>query len=225
VGLSTERKVWVWTNDAAGRAELSDWVVAQAASLVVVEASGGYEAALVSELVARGYEVALVNPTWVRAFAPAEGILVKTDKIDAGVIARFGATMKPQARARRDEDQVALDEQITHRRQLWSYRILIRRSVSPVSVASAWTGVGLDREATGLNFYSGGTRGRPGKVANQSTKTSLQPPASAVATLPKKRTSGEVAFSPCRYQLSEQSLSGHQPMACPSTNRCTVPLM
>jgi transposase len=118
VRLSAEKKVRVWANDADGRAELSDWVVAQAASLVVVEASGGYEAALVSELVARGQEVALVNPTRVRAFARAEGILAKTDKIDAGVIARFGATMKPQARARRDEAQVALNEQITRRRQL-----------------------------------------------------------------------------------------------------------
>jgi len=118
VGLSTEKRVRVWANDADGRAELSDWVVAQGASLVVVEASGGYEAALVSELVARGQEVALVNPTRVRAFARAEGTLAKTDKIDAGVIARFGATMKPQARVRRDEVQVALNEQVTRRRQL-----------------------------------------------------------------------------------------------------------
>jgi transposase len=118
VGLTSEKKVRDWTNDEAGRAELSDWVMAQGASLVVVEASGGYEAALVSELVARGQEVALVNPTRVRAFARAEGILAKTDKIDAGVIARFGATMKPQTRARREADQVALNEQITRRRQL-----------------------------------------------------------------------------------------------------------
>jgi transposase len=118
VGLTTEKKVRDWTNDEAGRAELSDWVMAQGASLVVVEASGGYEAALVSELVGRGQEVALVNPTRVRAFARAEGILAKTDKIDARVIARFGATMKPQAGARREAEQVALNEQITRRRQL-----------------------------------------------------------------------------------------------------------
>ena len=118
VGLTCEKQVRVWANDEAGRAELSDWVVTQKASFVVVEASGGYEAALVSELVARGQEVALVNPTRVRAFARAEGTLAKTDKIDAGVIARFGATMKPQARVRREEDQVKLNEKITRRRQL-----------------------------------------------------------------------------------------------------------
>lgn len=118
VGVNHEKKVQVWANDPEGRAGLSEWVVEQAPQLVVVEASGGYEAALVSELVSRGLAVALVNPTRVRAFARAEGVLAKTDKIDAGVIARFGATMKPVARARRADSQVALNELVTRRRQL-----------------------------------------------------------------------------------------------------------
>lgn len=118
VGLATEKRVRVWNNDETGRAELSNWVMAQGASLVVVEASGGYEAALVSELAGREQAVALVNPTRVRAFAKADGVLAKTDKIDARVIARFGATMKPQARVRRDEAQVKLNDTITRRRQL-----------------------------------------------------------------------------------------------------------
>jgi transposase len=118
VGVHDDKKVRQWANDDQGRAELRTWVLQQEASLVVVEASGGYEAAVVSELVSAGQAVALVNPTRVRAFARAEGILAKTDKIDARVIARFGATMKPQARARRAEAQVELNELITRRRQL-----------------------------------------------------------------------------------------------------------
>ena len=118
VGLTGEKRVRDWANDEAGRAELSEWVVAQEVELVVVEASGGYEAAIVSELVARGQAVALVNPTRVRSFARAEGILAKTDKIDAGVIARFGATMKPEPQARRDLNQVELNQWVTRRRQL-----------------------------------------------------------------------------------------------------------
>ena len=118
VGVNDEKRVRQWRNDETGRAELSEWVLKQDASLVVGEASGGYEAALVSELVGRGQAVALVNPTRVRAFARAEGILAKTDKIDARVIARFGATSKPQARARREEAPVELNEQVTRRRQL-----------------------------------------------------------------------------------------------------------
>lgn len=118
VGRVTEKRVREWANDEVGRAGLGDWVVEQKVTLVVGEASGGYEAAIVSELVDRGVGVALVNPTRVRAFARAEGILAKTDKIDARVIARFGATMKPQARARREQSQVQLNEQVSRRRQL-----------------------------------------------------------------------------------------------------------
>jgi transposase len=118
VGLSGQKEVRVWANDEAGRVELSEWVVAQKVELVVVEASGGYEAAIVSELVERGQAVAVVNPTRVRAFARAEGVLAKTDKIDAGVIARFGATMKPEPRARRDLNQLELNQWVTRRRQL-----------------------------------------------------------------------------------------------------------
>jgi transposase len=118
VGLADDKRVWEWANDEGGRATIADWVVEQKVTLVVVEASGGYEAAIVSELVGRGIAVAVVNPTRVRAFARAEGILAKTDKIDAGVIARFGATMKPQVRARREQAQVELNELVSRRRQI-----------------------------------------------------------------------------------------------------------
>lgn len=118
VGLNGEKRVRDWANDEQGRQVLSDWVVEQAAELVVVEASGGYEAALVSELVERGLEVALVNPTRVRAFARAEGLLAKTDKIDARLIARFGAIMRPEARARREQNQLELNQWVSRRRQL-----------------------------------------------------------------------------------------------------------
>lgn len=118
VGLTGDKRVRDWANDEVGREELSEWVVAQEVELVVVEASGGYEAAIVSELVARGQAVALVNPTRVRSFARAEGILAKTDKIDAGVIARFGATMKPEPQARRDRSREELNQWVTRRRQV-----------------------------------------------------------------------------------------------------------
>jgi transposase len=110
-------------------------MVEQEATLVVVEASGGYEAAIVSELVDRGVAVALVNPTRVRAFARAEGILAKTDKIDARVIARFGATMKPQARARRQQAQVQLNEQVSRRRHLVLMLTAEKNRLHPASPA------------------------------------------------------------------------------------------
>ena len=118
VNLTGSQKVRQWSNDESGQQALSEWLKKQEPSLVVIEASGGYEAALMSELYERELSVALVNPTRVRAFAKAEGILAKTDKIDARVIARFGATMKPKPQARRDEAQVALSQWVTRRRQI-----------------------------------------------------------------------------------------------------------
>jgi transposase len=105
--LNGQKRVKSWANDETDRAKLAAWVVDQQVALVVVEASGGYEARIVSELVERGQAVALVNPTRVRAFARAAGVLAKTDKIDARTIAYFGATMAPRAQARRSQAQLA----------------------------------------------------------------------------------------------------------------------
>lgn len=118
VAIAGQDGVREWANDEPGRQSLSRWLREQEAELVVLEASGGIEAALVSELVEQALPVAVVNPTRVRAFARAEGQLAKTDRIDAQVIARFGATMKPKAKAIRDQAQLELGQQVTRRRQL-----------------------------------------------------------------------------------------------------------
>jgi transposase len=118
VAVAGNGTVREWGNDEQGRQVLSGWLSEQGVELVVLEASGGIEAALVSELVEQRIPVAVVNPTRVRAFARAEGQLAKTDRIDAQVIARFGATMKPRANAIRDQAQLALSQQVTRRRQM-----------------------------------------------------------------------------------------------------------
>src|SRR3970040_697524 len=64
--------------------------------LVVMEATGGYETAVATALVAAGLRVAVVNPRQVRDFAKATGRLAKTDRIDAQVIAAFGHAIDPQ---------------------------------------------------------------------------------------------------------------------------------
>ena len=76
-------------NDAAGVAELAAWL--QPGSLVVMEASGGYERLVHRLLVERGSKAAVVNAFRVRQFAKASGLLAKTDRLDAAVIARYGA--------------------------------------------------------------------------------------------------------------------------------------
>ena len=57
------------------------------ASLVAMEATGGYERLAFGLLWADGMPVAVVNPRAVRRFAEAMGFLEKTDRIDAGIIA------------------------------------------------------------------------------------------------------------------------------------------
>jgi transposase len=64
---------------------------------VVCEATGGYERRVVQALVAAGIEVCLVMPGRVRAFARAEGLLAKTDRIDARLLRRFGQKMAPRS--------------------------------------------------------------------------------------------------------------------------------
>ena len=61
----------------------------------MLDASGGYEAAVVAALVARELPVVVVNPRQVRDFARAIGQLAKTDDIDAQVLARFGRPSAP----------------------------------------------------------------------------------------------------------------------------------
>lgn len=87
-------------------------------ALVVAEATGGYEFRLVRALHGAGVTVAVVNPRQVRDFARAGGTLAKTDAIDAAVIARFGAVMKPRALPAIAPGEQALKAFVARRRQL-----------------------------------------------------------------------------------------------------------
>jgi transposase len=76
-------------NDTAGIARLAAFCRKHGVSMVVMEASGGYERRPFLELWQANLGCALINPRSVRRYAEAMGILEKTDRIDAGVIARF----------------------------------------------------------------------------------------------------------------------------------------
>jgi transposase len=89
-----------------------------AARRVVVEATGGYEHALVAALLAAGLPVVVANPRRVRDYARASGQLAKTDRLDARVLARFGAQLRPAVRAIPDETSAELALVVQRRRQL-----------------------------------------------------------------------------------------------------------
>ncbi len=119
--LPTERTFAV-PNDDAGFRRLVDQLPAAGNCRVVLEATGGYQRRVVAALVAAGHTVAVVNPRQVRDFARGLGILAKTDRLDARVIARFGQQAQPRPVAIRSEKQAELQELVTRRRQLVELR-------------------------------------------------------------------------------------------------------
>lgn len=86
--------------------------------VVIVEATGGLEMPLVQSLATCGIAVIVINPRQVRDFAKATGRLAKTDKLDAHIIACFGAAVKPEPRALKDHQTLALSALISRRQQL-----------------------------------------------------------------------------------------------------------
>ena len=90
--------------------------------LIVMEATGGHQKRLVAELTDAGHLVAVVNPRQVRDFARGLGILAKTDRLDAQVIARFGQQTRPRCVAQVSEKQAELEQLVVRRRQLIQLR-------------------------------------------------------------------------------------------------------
>jgi transposase len=113
--LERQRRLAVG-NDATGIEQLVAWLTP--GSLVVMEASGGYERLAHRLLTARGIQAAVVNPARVRHFAKASGVLAKTDRLDAAVIARYGAFARPAPTPVRDGRREAVAELLGYRRQL-----------------------------------------------------------------------------------------------------------
>ena len=109
---------WQVDNDANGRKELVAAVQALQPTLIVLEATGGLELPVATDLSVAGVAVAIVNPRQVRDFAKALGRLAKTDGIDSEVLALFGDKLRPEARPLKDEQQRALSALLSRRRQL-----------------------------------------------------------------------------------------------------------
>ena len=103
---------------------------------IVLEATGRLEQAFVRAALARGLPVVVVSPLKVRRFAGAIGLLAKTDEIDARLIARFAATLKPAVQTIADPKARLIKDLVVRRRQLTSLRTMEknRRQVMPENV-------------------------------------------------------------------------------------------
>lgn len=115
---STTQKTWRASNDETGIADLTKRLSTPAPTLIVLEATGGLEIPLASALAAERLPVTVVNPRQVRDFAKSMGQLAKTDTLDAKVLARFAAAVRPKVRPIKDQETRELTALVTRRRQL-----------------------------------------------------------------------------------------------------------
>ena len=122
IAIADGEEQWQVANSPAGIKSLLEDIDDLSPTLVVVEASGGYETQLVSEMTIAGIPVSVANPTRVRALAKAEGQLAKTDVIDSRLIARYAEVVKPKPRRQQEADEIQLVALINRRLQLVDMR-------------------------------------------------------------------------------------------------------
>ena len=99
-------------------------------TLVVMEATAGYETPVAVAIYRAGIPVVISNPRLVRSFARATGHLAKTDKIDAGVIAHFAELIRPEPRRLEDPDEERLGRLVKRRKQLLRMIVMEKNRVA-----------------------------------------------------------------------------------------------
>jgi len=107
-----------FANDKVGIKALVKWLAKIAPTLIVLEATGGYERQVTRALVSADLPAVVVNPRQVRDFAKATGQLAKTDSIDAAVLAHFAEAVRPQLRPLPDAVTLELRALTSRRRQI-----------------------------------------------------------------------------------------------------------
>jgi transposase len=118
IAVLGEKKGSQVTNDEKGITSLVKKMQKLTPDLIVVEATGGYQRAVVLGLYEAGLPVAVVNPSRVRQYARASGLFAKTDKLDAFNLAEFGKQMKPRKFEAKSEGGRYVSALLVRRRQL-----------------------------------------------------------------------------------------------------------
>jgi transposase len=118
VALRPSNTVQSFTNGDEGIAQLIESLRPQQPALIVLEATGKYERPVARALAVEGLLFNIINPRQGRAFAKATGVLAKTDRIDALLLARFAEMLQPEARSLKDEQTEALSDLVIRRRQI-----------------------------------------------------------------------------------------------------------
>jgi transposase len=118
VAVLGERQEQQVDNTVQGIAQLVEQMQTLQPELIVVEATGGYQRAVVEALFHAGLCVAVVNPARVRQYARADGLLAKTDRLDAFVLAKFGKKMQPRRYEGKSEAEKQLSALLVRRKQV-----------------------------------------------------------------------------------------------------------
>ena len=118
VHLRPSAEAFSVARDGKGLAELVDRLGDLSPTLVVLEATGGFERMVASAVAAAKLPLVVANPRQIRDFARATGKLAKTDALDAAVIAHFAEAIRPEPRPLLDEQAQLLDELVGRRRQI-----------------------------------------------------------------------------------------------------------
>ena len=109
--------------DEQGIAQICRCLTEAPPTLVVMEATGGLETRLSSELAAKGLPVAVINPRQARDFAKASGQLAKTDQVDAEILCAFARAIRPPVRPLKSAAARELDDLVNRRHQLVEIRV------------------------------------------------------------------------------------------------------
>lgn len=118
IALSDDGEVSRFKNDDAGIDDILGLLKGRNVGLVAMEATGGYERQILASLLGAGIPAVAVNPRQVRDFAKGLGKLEKTDAIDARMLSRFAAVVRPPVRPIVSAELAEVQGWLTRRRQL-----------------------------------------------------------------------------------------------------------
>jgi transposase len=135
VAVTGEPQVVRYSNDEEGIAKLVTDLGGKDVSRIVLEATGGYQRALLAALLGAGLPAVAVNPRQARDFAKAMGRLEKTDEVDARLLALFAERVRPEVRALPDETTQEFQAFLARRRQLMEMLVAERNRVHQAPTA------------------------------------------------------------------------------------------
>ena len=136
VAVGSEATSERFANDEDGIAKLIERLRSNQVALVVLEATGGYQRKVLTELLGAGLQAVAVNPRQVRDFAKAVGTLEKTDEIDSKILALFAERIRPKVRPVVDAATQEFQALLARRRQLMEMFVAEKNRVHQAATAT-----------------------------------------------------------------------------------------